>query len=96
MEVGDGGAEVCCLIMARVKCDKKFVSMVSYMYPMPKSEPKQFATLNSIACFVSRNVRWWVESKMQGVRSKFVFGSSMVYKRHQSCVVRAILTRCYG
>jgi NADPH:quinone reductase-like Zn-dependent oxidoreductase len=77
MVVGDGGAEACCSVMAKVKCDKKFVSLVSY--PMPKSEPKQFATLNRIVCFVSWNVRWWAKSKMQGVGSKFVFGSSMVY-----------------
>ena len=77
MVVGDGGAEACRSVMAKVKCDKKFVSLVSY--PMPKSEPKQFATLNRIVCFVSWNVRWWAKSKMQGVGSKFVFGSSMVY-----------------
>jgi hypothetical protein len=76
MVVGDGSAEACCSVTARVKCDKPFVSMVSYS--TPKSEPKEFATLNR-TCFVSWNVHCWVESKMQGVRSKFAFGSSMVY-----------------
>jgi len=77
MVVGCGGAEACCSVMAKVKCDKKFVSMVSY--PAPRTEPKRFATLQRIACFISWNVRWWLKSRLQGVRSKFVFGSSVVY-----------------
>lgn len=77
MVVGDGDAEKCSSVMANVKCDKKFVFMVSY--PMPRSEPKRFATFHMIVCFISWNVRWWVKSKLQEVGSKSVFGSSMVY-----------------
>lgn len=77
MVVGGGGAEACCSVMAETKCDKKFVSMVSY--PLLKSEPKRFVTLRRIAYFISWNVRWWVKSRLQGVESKFVFGSSIVY-----------------
>lgn len=77
MAIGNGGAESCLAVMSRVKCDKKFVSMVSY--PLPSQQPKRFEVLQTIAFFISWNVRWWVASKLRGVGSKFVFGSSVAY-----------------
>jgi hypothetical protein len=76
MDVDDGGAEAYCWVMARVKFDKKFVFMVSHR--MPKSEPKQFTTLNRIACSISWDVRWWVESNRYARHWKqiYVFGVS--------------------
>ncbi|GAB7322628.1 hypothetical protein MBLNU13_g03537t1 [Cladosporium sp. NU13] len=77
MTIGNGGAEACYAVMTKVNCDKKFVSMVSY--PMPSSPSERFELLHTIAYFVSWSVRWWIKTKARGIRSKFVFGSSMAY-----------------
>jgi NADPH:quinone reductase-like Zn-dependent oxidoreductase len=77
MVIGKGGAEACLAVMSKVKCDKKFASMVSY--PLPSPQPERFEVLQSVAYFISWNVRWWVASRLRGVGSKFVFGSSMAY-----------------
>jgi NADPH:quinone reductase-like Zn-dependent oxidoreductase len=77
MTIGNGGAEACYAIMSRVNCDNKFVSMVSY--PLPSTPPEQFEVLQTIVYYVSWNVRWWAKTKVRGVRSKLVFGSSMAF-----------------
>ena len=77
MTIGKGGAEACYTVMSKVSCDKKFVSMVSY--PLPSPPPERFETLQTVAYFISWNVRWWIKTKVRGVGSKFVFGSSMAY-----------------
>ena len=77
MTIGEGGAEACYAVMSRVRCDKKFVSMVSY--PLPSPPPERFETLQTVVYFVSWNVRWWIKARIRGVGSKFVFGSSMAY-----------------
>lgn len=77
MTIGDGGAEACYAVMSKVNCDKKFVSMVSY--PLPSPPPERFEVLQTIVHFVSWNVRWWIKSRVRGIGSKFVFGSSMAY-----------------
>jgi NADPH:quinone reductase-like Zn-dependent oxidoreductase len=75
--IGNGGAEACYAVMSNVNCDKKFVSMVSY--PLPSAPPERFEVLQTIVYFVSWNTRWWAKTKVGGVRSKFVFGSSMAF-----------------
>jgi NADPH:quinone reductase-like Zn-dependent oxidoreductase len=77
MTIGEGGAEACYAVMSRVNCDKKFVSMVSY--PLPSPPPERFEILQTVVYFVSWNVRWWIKTKVRGIGSKFVFGSSMAY-----------------
>ena len=77
MTVGNGGAEACYAVMSRVKCDKKFVSMVSY--PLPSTPAERFELPQTITYFVSWNVRWWIKTKSKGIGSKFVFGSSIAF-----------------
>ena len=77
MTIGNGGAEARYAVMTKVNCDKKFVSMVSY--PMPSSPSVRFKLLHTIVYFISWSVRWWNKTKVRGIQSKFVFGSSMAY-----------------
>lgn len=77
MTIGKGGAEACSAVMSRFRCDKKFISMVSY--PLPNPQPAHFELLWTISYFISWNVRCWVMSRIRRIESKFVFSSSMAY-----------------
>lgn len=77
MTIGNGGPETCYAVMSKVNCDKKFVSMISY--PLPTSPPERFEVLQTVVYFISWNLRWWVKTKVGGVGSKLVFGSSMAF-----------------
>lgn len=77
MVIGNGGAEACGAVMAQVKCDRKFISLVSY--PMPDPHPKSFELARTVGYFISWNVRWWISSKLRGIESKFVWGATIAY-----------------
>lgn len=77
MAIGDGGAEACSAVMQRVKCYNKFVALASY--PTLNPPPKTLFTLRTALHFISWNIRWWISSRRSGVRSKFIWGSSMAY-----------------
>jgi len=77
MAIGDGGAEACNAVMQQVKCDNKFVALASY--PTLNPPPQTLFVLRSALHFVSWNVKWWISCRRSGVRSKFIWGSSMAY-----------------
>lgn len=77
MAIGDGGAEACSAVMQQVQCDKKFVALASY--PTLNPPPKSLFMVRSALHFISWNIKWWISCRRSGVRSKFIWGSSMAY-----------------
>jgi len=76
MSIGPGAADACMDILDKCQGDK-FISMVSY--PMPRSSPRRFVLLITIFAFVSWNIVHFFKCKARKIRSKFVFGSTLVY-----------------
>lgn len=73
--MGEGGAEACMDILPKCK-GNKFISMATY--PTPRSPPKRFAVPIQVWTFLSWNVMNWFKSKARGVKTAFIFASSLV------------------
>ena len=74
LTVGPGAAEACMDVLDKCKGDK-FISMASY--PMPQPPPKSFVLLQTAYCFVSFLIANWIKSKARGIRTNFIFGSTL-------------------
>ena len=76
LSIGPRAAENCLDILD--KCNgSKFVSMATY--PVPQKPPKNFAILSIAASYMSGMANIWVKSKTRGIRTNFIFGSSLLY-----------------
>ena len=76
LSIGHRSAEYCLDILGKCKGDK-FLSMVSY--PLPQTPPKQFVMLSMASSYLSGMANIWIKSKPRGIRTNFIFGSSLLY-----------------
>jgi len=75
LSIGHGAAEACLNVLDKCNGDK-IISMASY--PLPKTLPKQFVFLSIILCYVSSMISNWIKAKARGIRTKFIFGSTLI------------------
>ena len=76
LSIGARAAENCLDILD--KCNgNKFISMATY--PVPQKPPKNFAVLSIAASYMSGMANIWVKSKTRGIRTNFIFGSTLLY-----------------
>ncbi|MCJ1278136.1 hypothetical protein MMC21_005951 [Puttea exsequens] len=73
--IGPSGADACIDILHKCKGDK-FIALATY--PNPSPLPKRFVMPQMAWSFVSWNAAHFVKSKTRGIRSKFIFGSTLV------------------
>ena len=76
LSIGHGSAESCLDVLDKCKGDK-IISMASY--PVPQPPPKNFVVLTMAASAMSGMANIWVKSKMRGIRTAFIYGSSLLY-----------------
>jgi hypothetical protein len=74
--MGAGAAGACLDILGQCEGDK-FIAMATY--PMLSPPPESFVMLKTIYSFVSWNIAWFFRSKIRGVRSKFIFGTTLAF-----------------
>ena len=76
LSIGARAAENCLDVLD--KCNgNKFISMATY--PVPQKPPKNFAVLSIAASYMSGMANIWVKSKTRGIRTNFIFGSTLLY-----------------
>ena len=76
LTMGAGAADHCLDILA--KCNgNKFISMASY--PVPQPPPKNFVMVTIAASYMSGMANIWVKSKARGIRTNFIYGSTLLY-----------------
>ena len=76
LSIGARAAENCLDILD--KCSgNKFISMATY--PVPQTPPKHFVVLSIAASYMSGMANIWVKSKTRGIRTNFIFGSTLLY-----------------
>ena len=76
LSIGPGAAKNCLDILD--KCNgNKFISMATY--PVPQKPPKNFVVLSIAASYMSGMANIWVKSKTRGIRTNFIFGSTLLY-----------------
>ena len=76
LSIGARAAENCLDILE--KCNgNKFISMATY--PVPQKPPKNFVVLSIAASYMSGMANIWVKSKTRGIRTNFIFGSTLLY-----------------
>ncbi|KAL8684541.1 MAG: hypothetical protein Q9218_008245 [Villophora microphyllina] len=73
--IGDGATEACLDILSRSNGDK-VIAMATYPSVLPI--PKRFATPQIAFNFVSWNVIHWFTSKWRRIRTKFIWGGSLI------------------
>jgi len=72
--MGSGAAEACIDVLDKCTGDK-FISMATY--PMPDPRPIHFVVPLIIYSFISFSISNWVKSKLRGIRTNFIFGSTL-------------------
>ncbi len=76
LTIGARAAENCLDVLAKCKQgDNKFISMATY--PVPQPPPKN--VLSMAAAYMSGMANIWVKSKTRGIRTNFIFGSTLLY-----------------
>ena len=76
LTIGHGAAEACMDILNKCHGDK-FISMATY--PMPQPRPENLIILRMAYCFISFTIANWVKSKMRGIRTNFIFGTTLIH-----------------
>ena len=75
LSIGQGAADACSDVLD--KCNgNKFISMATY--PMPQPMPQSFVTLSIVWSFISWSVSNWFKSRARHIRSKFIFGTTLI------------------
>lgn len=76
LSIGARAAENCLDILDKCKGDK-FISMATY--PVPQPAPKNFVVLTMATSYLSGAANIWVKSRTRGIRTNFIFGSTLLY-----------------
>ena len=76
LTIGHGAAEACVDVLHICRGDK-FISMASY--PTPHPLPTNLVLPRMIYSFVSFMIVNWVKSKLRGIRTNFIFGTSLIH-----------------
>ena len=76
LSIGYGAADTCLETLDKCEGDK-FLSMATY--PMPPSPPRNFALLQTIFYYVTGSVSIWFKSRTRGIRTNYIFGSTLVH-----------------
>lgn len=74
LSIGSGAAEGCMAVLEKVE-GHKFVSMATY--PVLQEEPKSLVMLRTAYNFVSWTVSYKVKGQLKGIKSAFIFSSSI-------------------
>ncbi|KAI4139100.1 MAG: hypothetical protein L6R39_006470 [Caloplaca ligustica] len=73
--IGQGAAEACLDVLN--KCDgDKAIAMATYPSIVPP--PKRFVALQTAFNFISWNIRHWITSQARGIRTKSIWGGSLI------------------
>lgn len=76
LAIGARAAENCLDILAKCR-GNKFISMATY--PVPQQPPERFVLLTCIASYMSGMMNILVKSRTRGIRTNFIFGSTLLY-----------------
>ncbi|KAE9371256.1 putative alcohol dehydrogenase [Stipitochalara longipes BDJ] len=77
LTMGTGAVEACFDILRQCHGDK-FISMATY--PMPDPPPKTFVTARTILHFFSKQIEYWVKSKLRGIKLGTIFANTLIGK----------------
>ncbi|KAJ5336810.1 Zinc-binding oxidoreductase CipB [Penicillium brevicompactum] len=75
--IGNGSTEACMDILSRTK-GNKFVAQISFKFPS-KIPPTDFEFVRAVAGLVWSNFAIFLKSKLSGVKTKMVFGSTLAH-----------------
>ena len=74
--LGNGGAQACMDILHKCQGDK-FISMAAF--PLPDPLPTSFVVPKMAYSYMSFIVTNWIRSRMRGIRTNFIFGTSLIH-----------------
>ncbi len=95
LAIGAGSADACVDIVHACE-GNKFVSMATF--PMLFDEPSEgpgarFRVVTMVGRFLWSNVAMWVTSRTRGIRTKFIFGSSLIHNEIGGVIYEKFLPR---
>jgi NADPH:quinone reductase-like Zn-dependent oxidoreductase len=76
LAIGTGGAEACMRILDKTG-GHKFVTMATY--PVPQKAPQSLILLRTVWFFVSWIIIYKLNGMIKGIKSNFIFGSSIAH-----------------
>ncbi|KAK0893072.1 hypothetical protein LTR91_023204 [Friedmanniomyces endolithicus] len=76
LTMGAGSADASMEVLKHCS-GNKFIAMATY--PTPSPPPQSLVLLKTVYAFMSWSVVWYFKSKMNGIRSNFIFGSTLAF-----------------
>jgi hypothetical protein len=77
LTIGTGAAEACLDILNKCNGDK-FISMATY--PLPDPPPTTFVIPRTVFHLLSKNLEYWIKSKLRGIKLGTIFADTAVGK----------------
>ncbi|CAG8323998.1 unnamed protein product [Penicillium salamii] len=87
--IGNGSAEACIDILSRTR-GNKFVVQISFKFP-PKVPSTAFGFVHAMAGLVWSNIAIFLKSKISGVKTNMVFGSTLAHNEVGNLIYRDFL-----
>jgi len=78
LAIGGGSPEACVAVVRACK-GKKFVSVATFPVSFDQPLGQKVPMLATVSHFLWFNVRLWLRTRPSGIRTKFIFGSSLVH-----------------
>jgi NADPH:quinone reductase-like Zn-dependent oxidoreductase len=89
--IGNGSTEACIEVLSRTQ-GSKFVAQASFPFP-EKAPETTLQMIRAMVVLVWSNVTVFIKSKLHGVQTKFVFGSSLAHNEVGAMIYRDFLPR---
>ena len=88
LSIGSGAAEACMTILSKTN-GGKFIAMATY--PMLQPEPTSLVTLRTAYHFVSWIISFKIKGMFKGIKSNFIFGSTIAFNEIGAALYRDFL-----
>ena len=75
LSIGYGAVEACMDVLGQCK-GNRFISMASY--PIPEPRPERFVLVQIMFSVLSFTIASWFKCRARGIRTKYIFGTSLV------------------
>lgn len=89
--IGNGSTEACIDILSKTS-GTKFVAQISFPFP-PKIPSTNFEFMSAVAGLVWSNIFIFIKSKVSGVKTKMVFGSTLAHNEIGSMIYQEFLPK---
>jgi len=78
LAIGGGSSDACAAVVGACR-GRKFVSIATFPIAFDQPLGQKISALATVSRFLWSSLRFWLKTRPRGIRSKFIFGSTLVH-----------------